>query len=58
MKCEIMNKIIETKIAIKKAGLLKFKELIPKDLTVYGHDYVAVDLNESIKGDYSHVRYR
>ena len=36
----------------------KFKELIPKDLTVYGHDYVAVDLNESIKGDYSHVRYR
>jgi hypothetical protein len=36
----------------------KFKGLIPPDLTLYGHDYVAMDLNESIKNDYTHVRYR
>jgi hypothetical protein len=36
----------------------KFKGLVPPDLTLYGHDYVAMDLNESVKNDYTHVRYR
>jgi hypothetical protein len=36
---------------------LKFKKQIPKDLVLYGHDYCAVDLNESVKRNYTHVRY-
>jgi hypothetical protein len=36
---------------------LKFKKQIPNDLVLYGHDYCAVDLNESVKRNYTHVRY-
>jgi hypothetical protein len=36
---------------------LEFKDQIPNDLIVYGHDYCAIDLNDSIKGDYTHVRF-
>ena len=36
----------------------RFKERIPEDLTLYGHDYVAIDLNESVNNDYTHVRYK
>ena len=27
----------------------KFRELVPNDLILYGHDYVAMDLRESIR---------
>ena len=36
---------------------LEFKDQIPNDLIVYGHDYCSIDLNDSIKGDYTHVRF-
>lgn len=37
---------------------LKFKAQIPDNLVVYGHDYCAIDLNDSVKGNYTHVRYK
>ena len=37
---------------------LKFKSQVPTDLVVYGHDYCAIDLNDSVKGNYTHVRYK
>jgi hypothetical protein len=40
-----------------ETAYLKFKKQIPNDLVLYGHDYCAVDLNESVKGNYTHVRY-
>ena len=34
----------------------KFKSRI-KNLVVYGHDYCGIDLNDSVKGNYTHVRF-
>lgn len=36
---------------------LKFKSQVPNNLVLYGHDYCAIDLNDSVKGNYTHVRY-
>ena len=40
-----------------ETAYLKFKKQIPNDLVLYGQDYCAVDLNESVKVNYTHVRY-
>ena len=32
----------------------KFKSMIPDDLVLYGHDYLALDMYDSIKGEYTH----
>ena len=35
----------------------KFKSMIPDDLVLYGHDYLALDMYDSIKGEYTHPRF-
>ena len=37
---------------------LKFKAQVPNDLIVYGHDYCGIDLNDSVNGNFTHVRYK
>ena len=34
----------------------KFKHRI-NNLVVYGHDYCGIDLNDSVKGNYTHVKF-
>jgi len=34
----------------------KFKSRV-KNLVVYGHDYCGIDLNDSVKGNYTHVKF-
>jgi hypothetical protein len=37
----------------------KFQTLVPKDLILYGHDYLAIDMNDRIKNNLlnTHVKY-
>lgn len=35
----------------------KFADQIPEDLILYGHDYIALDMYESLKNNYTHARY-
>ena len=39
---------------------LAFKDAIPSDLVLYGHDYMAVDMNESVrnKNSVKHISYK
>ena len=56
MKCEIMNKIIETKIAIKKAGLLKFKGFMPADfITIISLSFEVLNMKSCILQMYQMV---